>query len=247
MHWGFGYLLTSGIIVVTQSASIGLAGPLPSKDDSQSVSAKIIEIVEPNSSEVSVNDRSARIGDRAYNGSIVKTGLARAALEFSGDAVLRMGRASEIRIGGPCFYLALGIALSSGKGDICLESLDIDSPQTNYIVKVEPGKGTVITVLEGTVRARVRSPNSKDDAGSIARRVVIDAGYERAFTPQGVATTARRLSLNDYRVILNGQLFLGFQRKLPDQRQLDEVLIRLSALDSGGLIIQADPGDQYGL
>lgn len=239
-------LLQLCFAIGTRFVPAAVAEPRSLGADAKAVSAKIIEMIHADSTELSINGKRARVGDIALNGSIVKTGYARAALEFGSDAVLRMGRATEVKIGGPCFYLSLGIALSSGSSDICLDSLDIDSPQTNYIVQVMPSKRTVITVLEGTVRARLRDPKLKDDAGASAKWTVIRTGYEQTFTENSVLSTSRRLGIEDYIRILNGELFLGFKKRLPDQRELDEVIKKLRGGGSRDTTIKAGPGDQYG-
>jgi len=163
--------------------------------------AKIIEILD--SDQVFIQNAKARKNAIARLGQQVRTGQARAGLNFNNRATVRLGRNSSLIVGSQCVRLNSGrIAISGTRG--CIGSVVAVTRGTIYTLEVmETGQGQVI-VLEGEIElSNLEIPDTPP--------VVVRPAQKVAIGPNGEIGTVEPLSLQELENIRKGQLFEGYK------------------------------------
>lgn len=172
-------------------------------------SAIVEEILDGN--QLYIDDRQARVKQKAFTPEQVKTGLSRGQLTFNSGAAARINRHSQLRLGQSCFLLSRGQILVSGPQNGCTRSARLSVRGTNYLVEVAENGEAVLTVLEGSVLLqRLSHASAKEEPSTL-----VDAGQSVRLSESGVILSMSLLSPDDYARILQGPLFEGFRTPLP--------------------------------
>lgn len=193
-------------------------GPAPALAQ-QSQSAVVQEILD--GKELFIDQREARVKQRAHAPQLVSTGASRGQLSFDSGAVGRLNRQSQLRLGSSCFVLDRGQVLVSGKQAGCTRSARLSVRGTNYVLEVNAAGDTDIAVLEGAVEVQ---PSRDGEPLPDQPPTTVQAGQRLRLSPEGVVLTLLALGSGDYSAILRGPLFEGFNLPLPAQAALDSVL-----------------------
>jgi hypothetical protein len=118
----------------------------------------IAEVLDGN--QVFIQNRQARVNDIANRGQQVRTGRARAQVNFNTGAVARLSNNSVLTVG-QCAQLQRGVLLVNGAVNGCTSSVTAGVRGTTYILEVAEDGREEIKVLEGEVIV------TKSDAGAI--------------------------------------------------------------------------------
>lgn len=119
----------------------------------------ITEVLDGN--QVFIQNRQARVNDVANRGQQVRTGRARAQVNFNTGAVARLSSNSVLTVG-QCAQLQRGVLLVNGAVNGCTSSVTAGVRGTTYILEVDDDGHEEIKVLEGEVVV------TKNNAGAIA-------------------------------------------------------------------------------
>ncbi|MBF2083482.1 FecR domain-containing protein [Thermoleptolyngbya sp. C42_A2020_037] len=118
----------------------------------------ITEVLDGN--QVFIQNRQARVNDVANRGQQVRTGRARAQVNFNTGAVARLSSNSVLTVG-QCAQLQRGVLLVNGAVNGCTSSVTAGVRGTTYILEVDDDGREEIKVLEGEVVV------TKNDIGAI--------------------------------------------------------------------------------
>ena len=233
--------------LITLAAVLLSAAPLPALANPSAAttqSAVVQEILD--GKELFIDQQQARVSQRAQAPQLVSTGNSRGQLSFSSGAVGRLNRQSQLRLGSRCFVLDRGQVLVSGKQSGCTRSARLSVRGTNYLLEVTEAGDTELAVLEGEVEVQ---PSRDGEPLADQPPTTVQAGQRLRLSPEGVVLTLLALSSGDYRSILAGPLFEGFNLPLPAQAALDSVLrTYLPALPVPSLPVGPSlPGFGFGL
>jgi hypothetical protein len=125
----------------------------------------ITEVLDGN--QVFIQNRQARVNDVANRGQQVRTGRARAQVNFNTGAVARLSNNSVLTVG-QCAQLQRGVLLVNGAVNGCTSSVTAGVRGTTYILEVDDDGREEIKVLEGEVVV------TKNEAGSIEPSSLIE-------------------------------------------------------------------------
>ena len=117
-------------------------------------------------SEVFIQNAQARTGDSASQGQRIRTGAARAQVNFNTGAVARLSSNSSLTVG-QCAQLQRGVLLVNGAVNGCTSSVTAGVRGTTYILEVDEDGREQVKVLEGEVvvtRENHPMPEAEDDA-----------------------------------------------------------------------------------
>ena len=172
--------------------------------------------------ELYIDQRQARVQQRAMAPQEISTGRSRGQLLFTSGAGGRLTSFSLLRLGSGCFQLDRGRILVSGPQSGCTRSARLSVRDTNYVLAVDGEGAAEIAVLEGSVE--VEPLLDGEPTGETP--TTVEAGQRLSLSPEGVVLTLIRLSAGDYRRILGGPLFEGFRTPLPGLTSLESYLRR---------------------
>lgn len=188
--------------------------------------------------ELFIEARQARVQDVPAQPERISTRNSRAQLRCSSGAAGRLTRHSQLRLGTGCFLLEQGQVLVSGRQSACTRSLRLSVGGTNYILEHYDNGDAAVVSLQGVLAVELLEGDAGigSDVGSAAGPAA-GAGAPRSAPPLLVAsgqrlrllrrlgmTTLIALTPADYRAILEGPFFQGFQQRLPDQGALEDYL-----------------------
>lgn len=182
-------------------------------------SAVVQEILDGN--ELFIDQRQARVRQRAATPEVVSTGNSRGQLQFATGAVGRINRLSRLQLGVNCFQLDRGQILVSGPQAGCTRSARMSVRGTNYVLSVDEQGAAELSVLEGQVEVMALQDG---EPAPEAVPITVEAGQRLRLSPEGVVLTLLQLAAGDYRRILNGPLFEGFRLPLPAMAALDSYI-----------------------
>jgi hypothetical protein len=169
--------------------------------------------------ELFIDRRRAQVNDTAAEPETIRTLGCRAQLRFGDGAGGRMTHNSILRLG-ECFVLDRGSVLVSGPMCACTRSMRACGGNTNYILEAFENGDTAVTSLEGVLDVQFL-----EDGRSTPRPAVTVESGQRLRQYQALEmTTVIDLTPEDYRGILEGPFFTGFQQRLPDQDALEDYL-----------------------
>lgn len=214
LHYAVGLPLLAALLLLTPPA--GQAQPKARSQSAQS--ATVREILD--GPELYIDQRQARVNQRAQTPQAVSTGNSRGQLAFDTGAAGRLNRFSQLRLGVECFLLDRGAILVSGREQGCTRSARLSVRGTNYVLAVNADDQTEITVLEGQTRLQAIE-NGRAIPG---RSVLLQPGQRLRLSGQGVLLAIEVLTAAELSQLLEGPLFQGFQQPLPDQAALDRQL-----------------------
>lgn len=172
--------------------------------------------------ETFIDSRQARVKDQASEPQQLSTGASRAQVRFSSGAAGRLNRRSRMRLGSSCFLLEAGQVLVSGRQNACTRSVRLSVRGTNYILETFENGDAAVTSLQGSVEVEWL----RQGEASGKPPVLLTSGRRLRLLLGLGMTTEIDLTPSDYRAILEGPLFRGFQERLPDQGALEEHLSR---------------------
>jgi len=172
--------------------------------------------------ELYIDQRQARVQQRAVAPQEISTGRSRGQLLFTSGAAGRLTSFSLLRLGSDCFQLERGRVLVSGPQSGCTRSARLSVRGTNYVLAVDGDGAAEIAVLEGSVEVEPLL----DGEPTGAPPTTVEAGQRLTLSPEGVVLTLIRLSAGDYRRILQGPLFEGYRTPLPGLASLESHLRR---------------------
>lgn len=224
-------------------------GSLSAPGHAQSVSAgTIAEVLD--STEVFIQNSQARVGDVANRGQNVRTGRARAQVNFNTGAVARLSSNSSLTVG-QCANLQRGVLLVNGAVNGCTGSLTAGTRGTTYLLEVDEDGREQVKVLEGEVLV------TRAEGGTIATPADVDPGNNPEAIDSVVVTSGQKVSTregeglsevegitaDEFLDILMGELFDGFLQLLPGLSRIQSTFQQLYPdvpfpLDGSGLPIQ---------
>ncbi|MEB3191386.1 MAG: hypothetical protein VKL42_13675 [Snowella sp.] len=203
--WG----LSMGLFLVI------LEGIFPLPSHSQISQAIVQEIID--SDQVFIQEKPAKVDDKANFGDVVLTQQARASLLFNNGAAGRLGNNAKVTVG-QCVEVERGELLISGPVNGCMGGLSVAVKGTLYILKkTDQGSGSV-QVLEGTVQ--VSNKNQP------AEKIEVSAG-EKIELLQGVLGSVIPMTSEEIRALLSGKLFSDFHIPITPDSALQQVCSRL--------------------
>ncbi len=170
--------------------------------------------------ELFIDERQARVNDKAVTPQEVSTKNSRGQLGFPSGAAGRLSRFSLLRLGQDCFLLSKGQVLVSGKQAGCTRSSRLSVRGTNYLLAVDESGGTELSVLEGSVEVEPLNGGQPAAGGA----TTVSAGEKLRLSPAGVVLALLKLTSGDYNAILGGPLFQGFTTPLPAFGSLESYL-----------------------
>lgn len=218
-------------------------------------SGRVTEILD--SDQVYIQEAIARVNDTASQGQRVRTGSARAQINFNTGAVARLASNSVLTIG-QCANLQRGTLLVNGSINGCTPSTLAGVRGTTYLLSVDEAGRETIQVLEGEVTLskqvaddaatdttppsdtttdatllespEVTSPEvtSPDVTSDVNRESITLTAGEKIQTTEGEEFgTVERMTANDFIQILLGELFDAFLNELPGMDQIRESFTQL--------------------
>lgn len=172
--------------------------------------AKVVEIIDGN--EVYVQGKQAEIETVATSGQTVSTGVSRAQLQFTNQAIARLNKNSKLTLG-RCTQLERGSILVSGAVSTCTTNITAAVRGTTYYLETNENDEEDLQVLEGEVEVTDRRSAS-------LRQVRVKAGQRFRFQRKLARElfnqrTVVKLSAQDYDNILQGNLSRNFRNDLP--------------------------------
>lgn len=196
-------------------------------------SGRVTEILD--SDQVYIQEAIARVNDTASQGQRVRTGSARAQINFNTGAVARLASNSVLTIG-QCANLQSGTLLVNGSINGCTPSTLAGVRGTTYLLSVDEAGRESIQVLEGEVTlskqvaddAAASPPESPDVTSDVNRESITLTAGEKIQTTEGEEFgTVERMTANDFIEILLGELFDAFLTELPGMDQIRESFTQL--------------------
>lgn len=191
---------------------------LPSAAQSSPLRATVQQILDR--PELFIDQRQARVKDVADEPQRLSTRNSRAQLLFSSGAAGRMTRQSVLQLGNRCFLLEQGQVLVSGKQSACTRSIRLSVRGTNYILESFDNGDAAVTSLQGELQVETL----RDGKPINAAPQLLSSGQRLRLLLAPGFTTVIDLTPADYRAILEGPLFRGFDQRLPDQGALEDYL-----------------------
>jgi hypothetical protein len=197
-----------------------LHGYLPATQAAQIQQAKVTQVLDSN--QVYIQNRQAKVNDRAKQGERVRTGRARAQLSFNTGAVARLAYNSVLTVG-QCAQLKQGTLLVSGVVSGCTPSVVAGVRGTTYVLEVNEAGQTQVKVLEGKVAVRRNSAanlkfllsQGKSGKQNLSGEVLLSTGEKLSVSPTGVFGTIEQLTQLDFITLLTGSLFKDFKTPIP--------------------------------
>ena len=122
--------------------------------------ATLAEILDSN--QVYIQNKQARLRDRATQGQRIRTGKARAQLNFNNGAVARLAYNSVLTVG-QCARLQRGTLLVNGSVSGCTPSVVAGVRGTTYLLAVDEAGDTQV---QGAGRGSCREPIASAPPGS---------------------------------------------------------------------------------
>jgi hypothetical protein len=172
--------------------------------------AQIAEIVAGD--QVYIQRQQAQEKDIAKQKEWVTTGKARAELEFNNKAIARLGNDSALMVGGCGAELTKGRVLINGAVSGCTSTISAGVRGTTYLLSIDEEGDEQIRVLEGEVEVISRPRPGEPDTGVI--RELVSSGRIFSISPRTRKFALRNLSEDEYRAIVEGNLFKGYRREL---------------------------------
>lgn len=169
--------------------------------------------------ETFIDQRQAKVKDVATDPQQVSTRNSRAQLLFGSGAAGRLSRHSRLSLGQACILLEQGQMLVSGRQGACTRSVRLSVRGTNYILEAFDNGDAAVTSLQGALEVetlRNGEPTGAPQQLSSGQRL-------RLLLGPGLSTVIA-LTPSDYRSLLEGPLFRGFDQRLPDQGALEDYL-----------------------
>jgi hypothetical protein len=201
-------------------ASAPVVAQQPRSDNQPPVQSAVVQEI-LDGKELYVDQQQARVKQKAHAPQLVSTGSSRGQLAFSGGAVGRLNRQSQLRLGSRCFLLDRGQVLVSGQQAGCTRSARLSVRGTNYVLEVNDAGDTELSVLEGEVEVQPSRDGEPIEGQEVT---TVQAGQRLRLSPEGVVLGLLALSSGDYTQIITGPLFKGFNLPLPAQAALDSYL-----------------------
>ncbi len=141
---------------------------------------------------------------------------------------MTLTRHSQLRLGSGCFLLEQGQVLVSGRQSACTRSLRLSVRGTNYILEHYDNGDAAVVSLQGVLEVELLEPPVSASAAAAAPEATaplqVASGQRLRLLRRLGMTTLIALTPADYRAILEGPLFQGFQTRLPDQGALEDYL-----------------------
>jgi hypothetical protein len=188
-----------GILVLSLNRS-----PLAAQQTSIT-QAQIVEIVSGN--EVYIQNQPAREKDIAKKQERVSTGKAWTELEFNNKAIARLGNDSALTVAGCGAELAKGRVLINGAVSGCTSTVSAAVRGTTYVLAIDAEGNEIVKVLEGEVEILSRDPDRPI-------RELVASGRLFSISPRSRKFILRNLSEQEFREVVQGQLFKGYRRDL---------------------------------
>lgn len=200
-------LLIAFVIGVWQAPSLALISE-----------ATITEIVDGD--QVFIEAIPAKVADVALLQQEVRTEESRVSLLFDNGAGGRLGQNSSVVVG-QCVEVQEGYLLVSGPADGCLSGFSIGVQGTIYVLgkdNTNPEENGNIKVLEGTLFVK---KNETDEP------VEVTEGKKVSILANNTLGEVLNISAEEFRDILLGELFDGFQIPVTPEGALRSVCLRL--------------------
>lgn len=169
--------------------------------------------------ETYIDQRQAKVKDVATDPQLVRTRNSKVQLQFNSGAAARLTRNSALRLGQACILLESGQMLVSGRQGACTRSVRLSVRGTNYILEAMENGDAAVTSLQGALD--VETLRNGEPSGA---PVQVNSGQRLRLLLGPGLTTVIALTPSDYRSILEGPLFRGFDQRLPDQGALEDYL-----------------------
>jgi hypothetical protein len=176
--------------------------------------AQITEIISGN--QVYIQNKLAHEKDVAKQRERVSTGKARTELEFNNKAIARLGNDSSLTVGGCGAELSQGKVLINGAVSGCTTTISAGVRGTTYLLAIDAEGNEQIQVLEGEVEVL-----SRDAAKPI--REVVASGHMFSISPRSREFSLRSLTVDEFRAIIEGNLFKGYRRELASLAKIRQV------------------------
>ncbi|MBW4522143.1 MAG: FecR domain-containing protein [Scytolyngbya sp. HA4215-MV1] len=144
--------------------------------------ATLSEILDGN--QVYIQNKQARLNDRANQGQRIRTGKTRVQLNFNTGAVARLSYNSVLTVG-QCARLQRGTLLVNGAVSGCTPSVVAGVRGTTYLLTVNEAGDTQVQVLEGKVVVN-RSQTSVSDIDDLPEVVPAEKGLPRFLKQRGL-------------------------------------------------------------
>lgn len=203
-----GFALTAAVLSLLGSAAAPPA-------EAAKARATVTEILD--GTEFFIEAKPAKVLQQATTPEVVSTKSSRGTLAFSNGAMARINRNSQFKLQSSCFLLTKGQVLISGPQNACIPSMKMAARGTNYVVEVMDDGTTQLSVLEGVVQLENTDPRKRGWINPIDRETV-------RISPTGEILDRRCMVSTDYKAVLKGPLFQGYEKPLPAFHNLSNLL-----------------------
>jgi len=203
-----GFALTAAVLSLVGSAAAPPA-------EAAKARATVTEILD--GTEFFIEAKPAKVLQQATTPEVVSTKSSRGTLAFSNGAMARINRNSQFKLQSSCFLLTKGQVLISGPQNACIPSMKMAARGTNYVVEVMDDGTTQLSVLEGVVQLENTDPRKRGWINPIDRETV-------RISPTGEILDRRCMVSTDYKAVLKGPLFQGYEKPLPAFHNLSNLL-----------------------
>jgi hypothetical protein len=223
-----------GLIFVITYVVLGLNPP--SVAQSSITQATIADILD--GTQVYIQDSQASVNDVATRGERVRTGSARAQLNYNNGAVGRLSQNSAVTIGNECTQLQSGGLIINGAVNGCTNSVVAGVHGTTYLLEVDEDGNETVKVLEGEVQITRKAVDTSDsmmpsepettpETMTEPDSVVLNAGDKVSTRPGDRLNQVERMGADEFIEIILGELIQGFTEELPGMSRIRESFSQL--------------------
>jgi hypothetical protein len=178
--------------------------------------ARITEILEGN--QVYIQGRQSKVSDTARANDQIRTGQARAQIQFNNNAIARLSRNSSLTVGGCGAQLQQGSVLISGAASACTSTITAAVRGTTYVLAVDDQGEEQLTVLEGEVEVTdTRNPG----------RYKVGSGQKLRARQGRILSEVLNIPQREYEGLLTGPLVRGYREDLRGVDRIERAFNRL--------------------
>jgi FecR protein len=173
--------------------------------------------------QVYVRDVQAKLRDIAKAGEQVRTGLSRAELTFNNQAIARLAPNSRMTVGNCGAQLQQGQALFTGAISACTSTVTAAVRGTTYTIDLSNDDNEQFNVLEGEIEVNRINPLASD----LKKQWKVKGGENCLIDPLKRKIVIKPLEERQFRRLLKGRLFKGFEQEDRRLARIEEIYTRL--------------------
>jgi len=214
--------LILGLFIVSLIFTLNLASLNPLSAQNLAITqAQLTKIL--SGDQVFVQEKKAKLKDIAKNSELVRTGLSRAEFTFNNQAIARLAPNSRMVIGNCGAQLQQGQALFTGAVSACTPTVTAAVRGTTYTIDLTKGTNEEINVLEGEIEVTKSSLIDSEES----KEWKVKGGENCRIDAVRRTVLIKNLEERQFRRLLKGRLFKGFDQDSQRLAQIEKVYSRL--------------------